>query len=74
MDQLEALLTVGPKGLAVSISFWLFVYNFGKVLSVAVAPTVYAGLDSKKKDEWDNYVLAFVHAVLATIVRKSSHI
>lgn len=69
MNAVVDALPIGLSGLLLSSLLWTVVYFVGKAVSAAVAPTVYGGLTPKKRAEWDNYAMAFVHSVVAFLVR-----
>lgn len=69
MDAIVDAVPIGPAGLAVSGLFWVAVYHLGKFCSALAVPGVYNALAKRKKDEWDNYVMAWVHSALSAVVR-----
>ena len=71
MDTLAQLAPVGPHGLLVCMCAWYAVFRLGKWASATVWPTVYSALNEKQQKEWDNYVFAWTHAVVGSVVRNA---
>lgn len=69
METILTLAPVGPQGLLVSMVFWIIIYYVGKIISSLLVPGVYGNLTKPKRDEWDNYVMAWFHATISFWVR-----